>query len=178
MNRSSLPPKAREVILQDAVQRDLTTARRAALIELLWNERYLTRPQLIVRVEHKLGKGCFGKAAWEDSFYRDMRIVKQAFKAGGFHLAFSRNSQRGGYYLRDQPPLSPELSQLLKSCVSEVDPRQINIFHQMATADRFHQGCVISDTARHVVAYRILQENAGMTVAEANRLALQRAYTT
>jgi len=174
---SSLPQKTREVILQDAVERDMTTARRAALIELLWDERYLNRAQLIVRVELKLGKGCFGKAAWEDAFYRDMRIVKKAFKAAGLHLAFSRNNLRGGYYLRDQPALSPSLSQLIKSCVAEVDPRQIEIYHRLTAADRFRQGCAISDTARRVVAYRILQENPGLSVAEANRLALQRSYT-
>jgi hypothetical protein len=178
MNRSSLSPKAREVIFQDAVHRDLTTARRAALLELLWNERFLTREQLITRVEQKLGKFCFGKVAWEDSFYRDVRVVKHAFSAAGFHLVFSRNKQGCGYYLRDQPALSPELNQLLKSSSSEVDQRQIDIYHRLSAADRFRQGCVISDTARQVVAYRILQENSGITPEEANRIALQRAYSS
>lgn len=174
---SSLSPKAREVLFQDALQRDLTTARRAALLELLWHERFLTRSQLIARIELKLGKDCFGKAAWQDNFYRDIRVVKQAFQAAGFHLVFSRKRQSGGYYLQDQPALSPELSRLLKSSVSEVDPRQIEIYQRLTAADRFRQGCVISDTARQVVAYRILQENPGMTLIEANRLALQRAYS-
>jgi hypothetical protein len=177
MIRSSLSPVAREVIFRDAVQRDLTTARRAELLELLWNERFLARAQLIARVELRLGKFCFGKAAWEDNFYRDMRIIKQAFKAAGFLLAFSRARQQGGYYLKDQPALSPELSQLLKSSSSEVDQRQIDIYHRLSAADRFRQGCAISDAARRVVAYRILQEQPGITPAEANRLALQRAYS-
>lgn len=176
MLRSSLSPKAKEVIFQDAVQRDLTTARRAALLDLLWNERFLTRAQLMARVEQKFGKNCFGKSAWEDNFYRDMRIVKQAFSAAGFYLVFSRNKLRGGYYLRDQPALSPELRQLLKSSSAEVDPGQIEIYHRLSPADRFHQGCAISDTARQVVAYRIQQENPEIGPAEANRLALQRAY--
>jgi len=34
---------AKEIIFQDAIQRDITTARRSALLEILWNERYLTR---------------------------------------------------------------------------------------------------------------------------------------
>ncbi len=172
----SWSPKARDVILQDAVHRDLTTARRAALLEILWDERFLTRGQLIARVEQILGKNCFGEAAWKDVFYRDMRIVKDAFNADGFRLAFSRNKQAEGYYLRGQPAVSPELGQLIKSSVSEVDPGQIAIYHQLPAADRFRQGCAISDTARRVVAYRIRQENPGMTPLEANRLALQRAY--
>jgi hypothetical protein len=177
MIRSSLPPKSREVIIQDAIHRDLPTARRALLLELLWNERFLTRSQLIARINQKLGKNCFGKSAWEDNFYRDMRVVKQAFNAAGFQLAYSRNKQRCGYYLVDQPTLSPELSQLLINSVSEVDPRQIDIYRRLSPADRFHQGCAISDTARNVVAYRIRLENPGISPAEAHRLALKRAYT-
>jgi len=177
MIRSSLPPSAKEVIFQDALHRDLTTARRSSLLELLWNERYLTRAQLIVRIELKLGKDCFGKAAWEDNFYRDLRVVKQAFNAAGLHLAYSRRSQSGGYYLRGQPALSPQLSQLIKSSVAEVDQRQIDIYRRLSAADRFRQGCAISDTARRVVAFRILQEHPGMTPAEANRLAVKRTYS-
>src|SRR5690554_5145018 len=128
---SSLPSKAREVIFQDAVRRDLTTARRAALLDLLWNERYLTRAHLVARVERILGENCFGKSAWEDTFYRDMRLVKQAFKAAGFQLSFSRNKRRGGYFLLDQPSLSSELEQLIRSSSSEVDQRQIEIYHQL-----------------------------------------------
>ena len=177
MFRGSLSPKAREVIIQDAIHRDLTTARRAALLDLLWNERFLTRAQLIARVEQILGKRCFGKSAWEDNFYRDMRVVKQAFSAAGFHLAYSRSKPRCGYYLLDQPSLSAELDQLLKSVSSEVDQRQMDIYHRLSPTERFRQGCAISDTARNVVSYRIRQENPGISPAEANRLALQRAYS-
>lgn len=177
MTRSLFSPKAREVIFQDAINRDLTTARRIALLDLLWNERFLTRAQLIARVEWKLGKNCFGKSAWEDNFYRDMRVVKKAFHAAGFHLAYSRSKQCSGYYLRDQPSLSPELAQLIRSSSSEVDQRQIDIYQRLSPAERFYQGCAISDTARNVVAYRIRQENPGISQAEANRLALQRAYS-
>jgi hypothetical protein len=106
-----------------------------------------------------------------------MRVVKQAFNAAGFHLAYCRSKQHRGYYLMDQPPLSPKLSQLLKNSASEADQRQIDIYQQLSPADRFHQGCAISDTARNVVAYRIRLENPGISPAEAQRLALQRAYT-
>ena len=66
----------KDTILHDVIQRDITTARRVALLEILWNERYLTRSQLIARVELCLGKKCFGISAWEDMFYRDMRFVR------------------------------------------------------------------------------------------------------
>lgn len=170
-------PKAQDVILQDAIQRDITTARRAALLEILWHERYLTRAQLIARVGRRLGKNCFGASAWEDTFYRDMYVVKQAFKVAGLTLAYSRNKPQTGYYLKGQPDLSPELKQILHSSVAEVDPRQIEIYQRLTPADRFRQGCSISDTARTVVAFRIREENPSLSLAEAHRMALQRAYT-
>ena len=172
----ALSPKAIEVILHDAMQRDITTARRAALLQILWNERYLTRVQLIVRAEYRLGRNCFGTSAWEDTFYRDMRVVKQAFQAAGYLVEYSRNREHPGYYLRGQPALLPEFKQLVKASASEVDQRQIDIYHQLSAAARFRQGCAISDTARNVVVYRIRQENPKLTPQEANQLALQRAY--
>ena len=172
----ALSPKAIEVVLHDAMQRDITTARRAALLQILWNERYLTRVQLIVRAEYRLGRNCFGTSAWEDTFYRDIRVVKQAFQAAGYLLDYSRKREHPGYYLQGQPALLPEFKQLVKASASEVDQRQIDIYHQLSAAARFRQGCAISDTARNVVVYRIRQENPKLTPQEANQLALQRAY--
>jgi hypothetical protein len=168
--------KAREIILQDVIQRDLATARRAALLQILWHERYLTRAQLITRVGLRLGKDCFGASAWEDTFYRDMQVVKKAFKAAGYALAYSRNKPQTGYYLEGQPALAPELRQILRSSAAEVDPQQIEIYQRLSPADRFRQGCSISDTARNVVAFRIRQEIPNLSPAEAHRIALQRAY--
>jgi hypothetical protein len=176
MPKATSYTSAQGIILRDAIQRDLTTARRAALLEILWHERYLTRAQLMARVGLRLGKDCFGVAAWEDTFYRDMHVVKQAFKAAGYTLVYSRNKSQTGYYLEGQPALSPELGQILRSSMAEVDPRQIEIYQRLTPADRFRQGCAISDTARNVVAFRIRQENPDLSLAEANRLALQRAY--
>ena len=164
-------------ILHDAMQRDITTARRVALLEVLWNERYLTRSQLIARVELRLGKNCFGISAWEDTFYRDMRFVKQAFEAAGNRLLYSRKKEQPGYYLDAQPTLSPEFKQILKGSAAEVDQRQIDIYRELSFAERFHQGCSISDISRKVVAYRIRQDNPKLSLMEANRLALQRAYS-
>jgi hypothetical protein len=177
MIRLSLPTVMKDAILENAMQRDITTARRVALLEILWNERYLTRSQLIARVELRLGKNCFGILAWEDTFYRDMRFVKQAFEVAGYRLLYSRQQQQPGYYLDGQPALSAEFKQVLKSSAAEVDQRQIDIYHKLSYAERFHQGCSISDTARKVVAYRIRQESPQVSLVEANRMALQRAYS-
>src|SRR5215216_1196159 len=177
MRKSSLPTVVKDAILQDAVQRDITTARRVTLLKILWNERYLTRAQLIARVELELEKNCFGISAWEDTFYRDMRFVKQAFEPARYQLLYSRNKQQPGYYLEGQPALRSELQQALKSSAAEVDQRQIDIYLKLSFAERFRQGCSISDTARQVVAYRIRQDNPKLSVMEANHIVLQRAYS-
>ncbi len=176
MIKFSLPTQAKDFIIVDALQRDLTTARRITLLKILWQERYLTRAQLIARVGLQWGKNCFGTSAWQDTFYRDMRIVKQALQAAGYSLLYSRNKKQPGYYLQGQGTLSSEFKQVLKSSASEVDQRQIDIYHKLSPADRFRQGCAISDTARKVVAYRIRQENPKLSMNEANRIALERAY--
>jgi hypothetical protein len=177
MIRLTLPTVIKDTILEDAIQRDVTTARRVALLEILWNERHLTRAQLIARVELRMGKNCFGVAAWQDTFFRDMRIVKQAFEAAGYRLLYRRNKQQPGYYLDGQPALRSEIQQVLKGSAAEVDQRQIDVYRKLSFAERFYQGCSISDTARKVVAYRIHQENPKLSLMEANRVALQRAYS-
>lgn len=173
----TLPTVMKDAILQDAMRRDITTARRVALLDVLWNERYLTRSQLIARVELRLGKNCFGISAWEDTFYRDMRFVKQAFEAARHQLLYSRKMDQPGYYLAGQPALSSEFKQVLKGSMVEVDQRQIDIYRKLSFAERFHQGCSISDTARKVVAYRIRQENPKLSLIEASRMAVHRAYS-
>jgi len=177
MRKSILPPVMKDAILEDAIRRDITTARRITLLEILWNERYLTRSQLIARVEFRQGIKCFGISAWEDTFYRDMRFVKQAFEAAGYQLLYNRKKEQPGYYLDGQPALGSEMQQVLKGSAAEVDQRQIDIYRKLSLAERFHQGCSISDTARKVVAYRIRQENPKLSIMEANRIALQRAYS-
>ena len=174
----TLLPSSRviNVLLQDAIERDITTARRAALLHILWNERFLTRFQLIARVEYQFGRDCFGVSAWEDTFFRDMRVVKQAFQAVGLVLEYSRKKEKRGYYVREQEALSLEFKQMIKAGAAEVDQRQIDIYRKLSPAARFKQGCAISDTSRNVVAYRIRQENPKLTLQEAQKLALQRTY--
>ena len=169
--------RAIHVLLQDAIERDITTARRAALLHILWNERFLTRSQLIARVEYQLGRNCFGVSAWEDTFFRDVRVVKQAFHAAGLVLEYSRKKEQRGYAVQGQEALSLEFKRMIQAGAAEVDQRQIDIYRKLSPAARFKQGSAISDTARNVVAYRIRQENPELTLQEAQKLALQRTYT-
>ena len=64
----------------------------------------------------------------------------------------------------------------MKGSAAEVNQRQIDIYRKLSFSERFHQGCSISDTARQAVAYRTRQENLRLSLAEACRMALQRAY--
>jgi hypothetical protein len=94
-----------------------------------------------------------------------------------YPLSYSRNKRQPGYHLHGQPALSPEIKQILKTSAAEVDQRQIDIYRKLSYAERFYQGCSISETARKVVAYRIRQENPQVSLVEANRMALQIAYS-
>ena len=165
--------EALDVLFADAISRDRTTARRAALLNVLQHERYLTREQLIVRVEGKLGKGCFGDTAWIDTFFRDMQIVKRALRAADYQVAYSRSLEQPGYYLRGHPPLSSQLSAILDGSIAEVDPSQIAIFKRLSFKQRFQQGCSISNLARQVVANRIRKRNPQLSIDDAHRLVLQ-----
>lgn len=169
---TGLPQKAVEAMLQDASRRDRTTARRICLFNILLHERFLKREHLIIRVEAVLGRGCFGDAAVEDTFYRDMKVVKDAFESAGYDLGYSRSSKQSGYYLREQPTLGSDLALVLEGSIAEINSAQISIYRQMSPARRFQQGCSISNTAREVVAYRIRQRNPALSISEAQRLAL------
>ena len=166
-----LPPKALRVLLDDTIQRDRTTARRACLLKIMWQERNLTRAQLIIRVEGELGTGCFGDSAWRDTFYRDMRVVKLAFRFAGYQLVYRRNLERPGYELLDQPPIGYELAKTLDGSVAEVDQAQLAVFRRLSIAERIRLGCSVSDAARTAVAYRIRTRKPYLSWAEANRLA-------
>jgi len=170
---ANVKSEAADILLQDAIKRDRTTARRAALVEILLQERYLTREHLIVRVEGKLGKGCFGASAWKDIFFRDMQVVKQALQAEGYILVYSRSSLRPGYYLRDHAGIGSKLEAILEGCVSEVDPSQIKIFRNLTFKQRFKEGYSVSNLARTIIANRIRQRNPQISSAEANRLAIE-----
>jgi hypothetical protein len=171
MDITPLPQKCLEVLLLDVIERDLCVARRTTLIRILLHERFLTRDHLILRVESLLGKGCFGNMAWEDNFFRDMRVVKAAMKAAGYRVVYSRSLTRPGYFLHGQPSVSPELSEILRQSGLEVDSAQLKILRNMTPADRFRLGCSITDTARNAVAFRLRQSHPGMSLSEASYIA-------
>ena len=168
----TLPLAALETLLEDAAARDRTTARRAALLQILHRERRLTRAQLITRVEGLLGRGCFGESAWEDTFYRDMQLIRRALKLAGQHLAYSRSSRQPGYYLRRQPAVEPEVAAVLAGAVSEVDPAQIAVLKRHTFAQRFRQGCSVSRLARCTAANRLQQRYPQLSRVEAQRRVL------
>lgn len=148
------PVQSRSFILQDARERDRVTARRALLTEFIWRERYLTREGLRLRIEMLMGKESFGTSAWKDVFFRDMRVVREAFKAAGYQLRYSRRPGQCGYYLEGEPALAPEIATALRSCVADIDPKQIRIFRNMSVAERFRLGFSVSEAARQVANRR------------------------
>jgi hypothetical protein len=168
---TALPVEGSAALLADAAARDQVTARRILLFKILWRERFLTREGLMARVKALLGRDCFGEAAWEDTFYRDMRAVKEAFRAAGYTVAYSRRSERPGYYLRGEPPLDPEVARAIEGAVGEVDTAQLAVFGRLSPAYRFRQGSTISDTARRAVAHRLRERRPGLDEREAWRLA-------
>ena len=91
-------------------------------------------------------------------------------------MLYSRNKQPLRYSLKEQLALSAQIKQVLKSTAAEMDQRQIDIYRMLFFAERFYQGCAISNTTCKVVVYRIREENPKLSLVEANRMALQRAY--
>ena len=151
---NQIPTKAQNAILEETIQRDLITARRAALLSLIWQERYLTREALIARTDMIIGQDSFGVSAWDDTFYRDMRVVKSAFQAAGYELAYSRLKDRPGYYLSGQSVVHADLRAAIHGSIAELDPNQLEIYRQLTPRERFQQGCSTSDTARRVVDFQ------------------------
>jgi len=149
------------VLLDDAAERDRVTARRKLLADTLSRERYLTREDLIARVEAVLGKSCFGDAAWEDVFYRDMRVVKDAFRAAGHEVAYSRKKGQSGYYLEGEGAISQAVDQQIQGAVGEVDPEQIAVTRHLSPAERVQQGLSITHLAHRVTRFREQQREAG-----------------
>jgi len=148
-----LPPKIIYTLLADAERRDVVTARRAALLEILWGERYLKREQLVERVEMVLGKGCFGAKAWQEVFFRDMRFVKQAFAQAGAILKYSRSNKVPGYYLENSLPLHHEIRQEIQGALKELDKQQLAVIGKLSPAQKFFQAVSMIDLGRRVSAH-------------------------
>lgn len=149
-----LPENMQNYLLRDAAQRDPVTARRLHLAHFLLREGYLTRKALIFRVEAAMGYASFGKNSWQDTFYRDMRVVKTALQHAGYELKYSRTLERPGYYFAGNAPLHPQVIKEIAGALGELDPLQIEIFRRLSPAQKFAQACALIDLARRVVSTR------------------------
>ncbi|RPI30316.1 MAG: hypothetical protein EHM70_14210 [Chloroflexota bacterium] len=172
MSPAPIPPQSATFLLEEAAARDPALTRRLALLRILLDERYLDRQQLVMRLASSAGPSCFG-SAWEDVFYRDMRVVKAALAAAGYRLRYSRDPKHSGYYLAGQPALSDELRKTIRQSVAEIDRVQIGVFQRMSPANRFRLGCSVTDTARDAVAYRLRQQNPQLSPIQASFQAVQ-----
>jgi hypothetical protein len=137
-------------LLHDAEKRDPVTARRSHLTRILLREHYLTRENLIFRVESLMGYTSFGQKSWKDNFYRDMRVVKAALKKAGFDMRYSRKEGKPGYYLTNEPPLHLDVIKEIAGALGEIDLEQIEIYKRISPAQKFYQACSIIDLAKKV----------------------------
>jgi hypothetical protein len=145
-----LPAKLTRALISDAANRDRVTARRAALLEILWHERRLTREQLIARIEYRLGPGCFGAKTWQENFYRDMRFVRQAFADAGYTLKYSRSAGASGYYLAGEANLHADVQRAIRGALAELDEKQLRIYRRLPPTQKFSQAASMIDFSRRV----------------------------
>ena len=145
-----IPTKAQSFLLRDAEKRDRVTARRVYLTRALLRENYLSRETLIRRVEYLMGFKSFEEKSWEDTFYRDMRVVKQAFREAGFELRYCRKEDDKGYYLAGEPRLSKIVQKEISGAIAELDDVQMEIYKNMSPAQKFYQATSIIDFGQRV----------------------------
>jgi hypothetical protein len=168
-----LPVDLRLGLLQEAQARDLVTARRAALLALIWHESFLPAAGLMARIEAIVGRGCFGKAATA-TLKRDLRAVRAILAAQGLALRFSRRPGRRGYYIPGRPELAPELIAAIRAGMSDLDPHQIELARLLTPAQRVQQAGRLSDQLRAMAVRRLMAERPGLTPGEAQREVLRR----
>jgi len=154
------------VLLEGLGSRDMTTARRAALLRLVWQEPYLTREGLMARVEGLLGRGCFGKDS-RATFFRDMRAVRHFLAQEGHHLLYSRRPSSEGYYVEDRPRLDEQLQRLIAGAVAEVDPKQIAVYQRLSPAQRFRQACSLIKWAERITVRQLQRQHPRLREREA-----------
>jgi hypothetical protein len=170
---ASIPASLWLALLRDDLRRDPVTARRAALVSLIWCEAFLSKEGLMARVEAVLGRGCFGRAA-EATFQRDMRAIKQALATTNHQLKFARRSGSTGYYIQDRPPLEPEFAAHVRAAMAEVDAHQIEIQKRLAPAARVRQAGQLSDGLRRMAVRRWQTRKPDLPLASAHREVMRR----
>ncbi len=90
-----------------------------------------------------------------------MKAVKKSFRAAGYHLAYSRNNTRPGYYLRGEGEIGQTVERQIKGAVDKIDPRQVEITRTLSPAQRVQQGLSITNLAHEVTSYRKAKEVIG-----------------
>ncbi len=169
----TLPTELGRALLHEAATRDMVTARRWVLLSVVWCEAYLSAAGLMSRVRAVLGAGCFGQADVA-AFRRDMRAIKVVLQSAGRTLKFSRRPEQGGYYVQGRPPLDPELAQSIRSALSDLDLRQIELAGRLSAAQRVWQAGRLSDQLRRMAVRRLRRERPNLSLLEARREVLDR----
>ena len=170
-----LPVELGLALLKEAAARDPVTARRMALLSILWQEGFLTAIGLMARAEALVGRGCFGQASVA-TFRRDMRALKYVLAEAGHTLRFSRRVGQGGYYVAGRPALAPELAASIHASVADVDAHQIELAGQLTPADRVRQAGLLSDGLRNMAVRRLLAERPSLTPQAAQWEVLHRYH--
>jgi hypothetical protein len=165
---TSLPIDLRLRLLEDAIHRDRVTARRSTLLTLIWQESFLSGAGLISRTEALVGRGCFG-AAPVATLRRDIHALKHLLNQAGFRLRCSRQTGRSGYYVVGRPELAPELTEMIRAGMQDVDPKQIALAARLTPADRVRQAGQLSDGLRHMAVRRLMNEQTGLSLQAALR---------
>lgn len=153
--------------------RAVVTARRAALLELLWNEGYLLAAGLVTRTEAVVGRGCFGKAA-AATLKRDLRALKTVLAAQGWNLRFSRRAGHSGYYIAGRPELATEIAAAIRASLSDLDQHQLKLAQRLTPAQRVQQAGQLSDQLRWMAVRRLLAEHPDMSPRNAHHAVMQR----
>ena len=171
----SLPTDIQKIFLEEAVAQDELNARRQALLELLWQESWQTRPLLQARVNQRLQSECFGKQPHR-AFTRDLVIVRRVLRMAGLALRFSRQKNKSGYYIPGRPEFSLRTRKKITASVADLSFEQTQIYARLSPEERVQQSAGLSDRLRELAARRLMNEDADLSWEQANRMALQRMY--
>ncbi len=163
--------------LRQSARRNLSLARRTAMLRLLWQEACFTHEGLAARVETILWVGCFGDSP-QYAFRRDIRIVRRTLLEAGYRLRYSRRPKSPGYYVEGRPVLDEKICRLISGAVAEVDPAQIAISRKLTPVQRFQQGYSMTRLAEQVVTYRRQQRQTHSSANKGHQLVMERGTLT
>jgi hypothetical protein len=105
-----------------------------------------------------------------------MQAVKVTLATSGYRLQYSRQPDRGGYYIVGRPDLAPEIIQAIRGAVQEVDLRQIEAWRQLTVGQRVSLATRLSNELLSMAINRLRQERPTLDRRAAQREVLQRYY--